>query len=50
MWAVATLRPITVQDYPEGLGSYVAKTMEGELTLEVRAEKANGKIIALKTV
>jgi hypothetical protein len=49
MWAVATLRPITVQDYPEGLGSYVAKTMEGELTLEVRAEKANGKIISLKT-
>jgi len=46
--AVATLRPIVVEDYPS-VGSYVAKTMEGELTLEVRAEKANGKITGLKT-
>lgn len=48
LWAVAMLRPIVVEDYPS-LGTYVAKTMEGELTLESRNQKGSGKIIQLTT-
>lgn len=48
LWAVAMLRPIVVEDYPS-VGSYVAKTMEGELTLERRNQKGSGKITGLST-
>ncbi|RMD73093.1 MAG: phage head protein [Cyanobacteria bacterium J149] len=46
MFAVAQLRPFTVEDYPS-IGSYVAKVIEGELTLECNNEKAHGKIVDL---
>jgi hypothetical protein len=48
LWAVAMLRPMIVEDYPSG-GSYVAKTIEGELTLESRNEKGSGSITGLST-
>jgi hypothetical protein len=48
LWAKAVLRPFTVEDY-NATGSYVAKTIEGELTLESRNEKGSGKIIGLTT-
>jgi len=48
LWAVAMLRPFIVEDYPSS-GSYVAKTIEGELTLEARNEKGSGKIVSLST-
>lgn len=48
MLAVAQLRPFTVEDYPS-VGSYVAKVIEGELTLECNNEKAHGKITQLTT-
>jgi len=46
LWKVAMLRPFMVEDYPSQ-GSYVAKTIEGELTLESNNEKGSGKIISL---
>ena len=46
LWEAAVLRPILVEDYPSQ-GSYVAKTMEGELTLGSRNEAGSGKITQL---
>jgi hypothetical protein len=48
LWAVAQLRPFMVEDYPS-VGSYVAKTIEGELALEARQEAGNGQITGLST-
>jgi len=48
MFKVAQLRPFTVEDYPSQ-GSYVAKTIEGELTLESNNEKASGQINSIKS-
>jgi hypothetical protein len=48
LWAVAQLRPFMVEDYPS-VGSYVAKTIEGELALEARQEAGNGQITGLLT-
>lgn len=48
LWGVAMLRPIVVEDYPS-IGSYKAKTIEGELTLESNNEKGSGKITELTT-
>ena len=48
LWKVAMLRPIVVEDYPSQ-GSYVAKTIEGELTLECNNEKGSGYIKDLAT-
>lgn len=46
LWESAVLRPIVVEDYPSQ-GSYVAKTMEGALTLGSRNERGSGKITQL---
>lgn len=48
LFKVAMLRPFTVEDYPSQ-GSYVAKTIEGELTLESNNEKGSGIITELST-
>lgn len=48
LWGVAMLRPVVVEDYP-AIGSYVAKTIEGELTLESNNESGSGKITGLST-
>lgn len=46
LWETAVLRPITVDDYPS-IGSYVAKTIEGEMTLGSRNQLGNGVISQL---
>lgn len=43
LWKVAMFRPFMVEEYPSQ-GSYVAKTIEGSLTLESNNEKGSGKI------
>lgn len=48
LWGAAVLRPVVVEDYPS-IGSYKAKTIEGELTLESNNEKGSGKITGLST-
>lgn len=48
LWGVAIFRPIIVEDYPS-IGSYKAKTIEGELTLECNNELGSGKITSLST-
>lgn len=48
LWAVATLRPVMVEDYP-AIGSYKAKVLEGEMTLESNNEKGSGQINQLST-
>jgi hypothetical protein len=48
LWALANLRPFMVDDYPS-VGSYVAKIIEGECTLEARQQAGNGQITGLKT-
>lgn len=48
LFKVAMLRPIVVEDYPS-VGSYVAKTIEGELTLESNNEVGSGTITQLST-
>lgn len=48
LFKVAMLRPFTVEDYPSQ-GSYVAKTIEGELTLESNNEKGSGVISSIKS-
>lgn len=48
LWAVATLRPVMVEDYP-AIGSYKAKVLEGEMTLESNNEKGSGQINGLST-
>lgn len=48
LFKVAMLRPFMVEDYPSQ-GSYVAKTIEGELTLESNNELGSGKITGLST-
>lgn len=48
LWAVAQLRPVVLEDYPS-IGSYKAKVMEGELTLESNNEKGSGQITQLST-
>jgi len=48
LWAVAQLRPVVMEDYP-AIGSYKAKVMEGELTLESNNQKGSGKVIQLST-
>lgn len=48
LWGVAVFRPIVVEDYPS-IGSYKAKTIEGELTLECNNELGSGKITGLST-
>jgi hypothetical protein len=46
MWKVAMFRPFIVEDYPSQ-GSYVAKTIEGSLTLDCSNQLSSGKIIQL---
>lgn len=46
LWKVAMFRPFLVEDYPSQ-GSYVAKTIEGSLTLESNNELGSGKITQL---
>jgi len=48
LWACATLRPVMVEDYP-AIGSYKAKVLEGEMTLESNNEKGSGQINGLST-
>ena len=48
MWAVAQLRPVAKKDTPETADAKNG-VLIGELTLEARAEKMNGKITGLKT-
>lgn len=46
MWKVAMFRPFIVEDYPSQ-GSYVAKTIEGSLTLDCSNQLSSGKITQL---
>ncbi len=46
LWELAEFRPIVVNEYPSQ-GSYVAKTIEGELGLKSHQEKGSGKLIQL---
>lgn len=48
LWGVAVLRPLMVEDYPS-IGSYKAKVIEGELTLESNNQAGSGKITGLST-
>jgi hypothetical protein len=48
LWGCAMFRPVEVSDYPS-IGSYVAKTIEGELTLENNNQLGSGKITQLST-
>lgn len=48
LWALAELRPIKVTDYPS-LGSYVAKTIEGEMGLKSHQQSGSGKITSTTT-
>lgn len=48
LFKVAVLRPFMVDDYPS-IGSYVAKVIEGELTLESNNELGSGQINGLTT-
>ena len=48
MWAIAQLRPVAKKDTPETADAKNG-VLIGELTLEARAEKMNGKITGLKT-
>ena len=48
MWAVAQLRPVAKKDTPETADAKNG-VLIGELTLEARAEKMNGKMTGLAT-
>lgn len=48
MWAVAQLRPVAKKDTPEAADAKNG-VLIGELTLEARAEKMNGKMTGLAT-
>lgn len=48
LWALAEYRPIKVSEFPSS-GSYVAKTIEGELGLKAHQEKGSGQITQLTT-
>lgn len=48
MWAIAQLRPVAKKDTPETADAKNG-VLIGELTLEARAEKMNGKMINLAT-
>jgi hypothetical protein len=48
LWKLAVYRDSEKIDYPS-LGSYVAKVVEAELTLEARNQAGNGKITGLTT-
>ena len=48
LWALAEMRPITVEEYPSQ-GSYTAKIVEGEMGLKSHQEKGSGKITGLTT-
>ena len=48
MWAIAQLRPVVKKDTPETADAKNG-VLIGELTLEARAEKMNGKATGLAT-
>jgi len=48
MWAIAQLRPVAKKDTPETADAKNG-VLIGELTLEARAEKMNGKMTGLAT-